>query len=182
MSPTLCTAMILSFMATGPVEHDWPQWRGPQRTGRSAEPGLARDWPKDGPTLVTTIAQRGKGFSSPVVSEGIIYGTGYRDKQELLWAIDATTQKELWATPIQGDGVEVPTDGPRSTPTVAGGRVYALGFAGDLLTADAKTGKPAWRKRFTTELGGKMMSGWGYCESVLVDGETVICTPGGDKA
>ena len=70
-------------------------------------------------------------------------------------------------------------DGPRSTPTVTGGRVFVIGANGEVLCADAETGKEHWRANLT-ELGGQV-PGWGYCESPLVDGTRVVCTPGGEK-
>src|SRR5262249_16513455 len=71
-------------------------------------------------------------------------------------------------------------DGPRSTPTVDGDRVYALGGHGDLLCVDAR-GKEVWRKNLAKDLGGEMMTEWGYSESVLVDAGQVGCTSGGEQ-
>src|SRR5204862_3675808 len=71
--------------------------------------------------------------------------------------------------------------GTRCTPTVDGNLLFALGQYGDLVCLEAATGKEVWRKSLTKDLGGQMMSGWGYSESPLVDGDKVICTPGGSK-
>jgi outer membrane protein assembly factor BamB len=60
--------------------------------------------------------------------------------------------------------------------------VYAITPAGDLVCLDAKNGKPVWTKNFATDFKGKMMSGWGYCESPLIDGQNLICSPGADAA
>src|SRR6185437_780111 len=72
--------------------------------------------------------------------------------------------------------------GPRSTPTIDGKRLYAIGPHGDLLCLDAKTGTPRWQKDFKADFGGLMMSHWGFSESPLVDGDRLICTPGGKGA
>lgn len=180
----LCLVLLNpSFGADGKVgTFDWPQWRGPQRDGQSPETGLLKTWPEGGPPLAWKVDKRGKGFSSPVVSNGIIYGMGLRDGQEVIWALEESTGKELWATPIQPAGKAESQDGPRSTPTVANGKVYGIGFTGDLACVDAKSGKRLWHKHFAKDFGGNMMSGWGYCESVLIDGNKLICTPGGDQA
>jgi outer membrane protein assembly factor BamB len=69
-----------------------------------------------------------------------------------------------------------------ATPTVHDGKVFALSFEGDLVAADATSGEEIWRKSFTRDFGGKMMSGWGYSESPLADGDRLIVTPGGDRA
>src|SRR5262249_62177322 len=74
-------------------------------------------------------------------------------------------------------------DGPRCTPTVDGDRVYALSRQGELVCLGVEKGDIKWRKSYKgKELGGRMMSGWDYSESPLVDGDKLICTPGGDSA
>jgi outer membrane protein assembly factor BamB len=90
-------------------------------------------------------------------------------------ALDVHTGKQIWATPIgKGD--------PNCTPTVDGDRVYALGRNGELACLDAVDGRLIWSKDLTRDFGGKMMSGWGYSESPLVDGEKLLCTPGANDA
>ena len=173
-------AMLLLAVGFTAEPHDWPQWRGPNRDGQSRETGLLKEWPKDGPPVAWNALKLGGGFSSPVVAAGKVYGTGYRKDQEVLWCLDEATGKELWATPLKDKADS--GDGPRSTPTVANGKVYALGFTGDLACIDAASGQRVWQTSFTKDLGGRMMSGWGYCESPLVDGDKLIVTPGGDKA
>ena len=69
-------------------------------------------------------------------------------------------------------------DGPRTTPSVSDGKVYALGGKGNLVCADSRTGQKIWETHLVKDLGGKV-PGWGYTESVLVDEGRVICTPGG---
>ncbi len=102
---------------------------------------------------------------------------GTRDEQTILLALDAATGAELWATPISKVFRNRWGDGPRGTPTVAGNQVYALTGEGDLVCCERDTGKVVWSRNLT-ELGGKVPQ-WGYAESVLVDGDRVICTPGG---
>ncbi|NLI00358.1 MAG: PQQ-binding-like beta-propeller repeat protein, partial [Chthonomonadales bacterium] len=70
------------------------------------------------------------------------------------------------------------SDGARCTPTVVGGLVYAVGTDGDLVCVDASTGREVWRTNLEKNLGGRMMSGWRFSESPLVDGDKVIVTPG----
>ena len=136
---------------------------------------MVREWEKDGPPLLWKINGLGKGYSSVAVSGGKIFTLGERAKGAFLIALDEKDGKELWASHL-GPG------SPNSTPTVSGGLVYALGREGDLAAFEASTGKEAWRKSFEKDFGGKMMSGWGYSESPLVDGEKLVCTPGAKKA
>lgn len=154
---------------------DWPQWRGPNRDGISAEKGLMKEWPAAGPTLLWQAKGLGGGYASVAIANGKIYTLGQRNKGTSLICLDEATQKEIWATALESGE-------PNCTPTVDGDLVYALGRKGDLLCADAKTGKELWRKNFGTDFGGKMMSGWGYSESPLVDGDRLICTPGAGQA
>src|SRR5205809_6044515 len=74
-----------------------------------------------------------------------------------------------------------PYPGSRSTPTVDGDRVYALGSDGDLVCLDAATGKEHWKKNLQSAFGGKA-GAWAFAESVLIDGDTLVCSPGGEKA
>lgn len=158
---------------------DWPQWRGPERSDVSSETGLLRQWPDDGPRREWLFENAGRGYAGFSTAEGTLFTMGTREEQEILLALDAKTGRELWATPIGEVFVEERGDGPRGTPTVNGGNVYAMGSRGDLIAANASDGVALWRVSML-ELGGKVPT-WGYTESVLVDGERVICTPGGDQ-
>lgn len=178
---------LLSFVLCGSVQlstaADWPQWRGPDRTGISPETGLAQSWPAEGPPLAWKIDTVGIGFSTPAVAAKRIYVMGNRDNQEWIFALDATKKGKLvWEMPIgpvRSEGAGYP--GPRSTPTVDGKRVYTLGINGDLVALDSSTGKIAWRHDLVADFGGGIPN-WGYSESVLIDGNKLLCTPGGSQA
>jgi outer membrane protein assembly factor BamB len=160
----------------GPVRgDDWPQWRGPHRDGVSVEKGLLQSWPEQGPPLLWQAKGLGNGYASVAIANGRIFTLGQRKGGAALVALDLNTRKELWTTTVGGGS-------PNSTPTVDGNLVFALGRDGDLLCAEAATGKVLWQKKFGKDFGGRMMSGWGYSESPLVDGDRLICTPGADKA
>ena len=155
---------------------EWPQWRGPNRDGVSQETGLLTEWPEAGPTLLWQAEGLGKGYSSVAISGGKIFTLGQvKDAGTVLLALSLTDGKQLWQTPVGGGS-------PNCTPTVDGDLVYALGRDGDLVCCEAATGKTVWKKNFGTDFGGKMMSGWGYSESPLVDGDRLICTPGAPEA
>lgn len=159
----------------------WPQWRGPNRDDSSTETGLLKEWPAEGPKRVWVNEEAGMGYSGFSIVDGILYTIGLFDDEEKLLALDATTGKKVWDTPTGGGRFKNNWgDGPRSTPTVAGGMVFALGGGGDLVCADAKTGKKKWGKSLTRDLGG-VIQNWGYTESPLVEGELVIVTPGGPE-
>jgi outer membrane protein assembly factor BamB len=157
-------------------EPDWNQWRGPSRNGQSADTGLLKRWPAEGPRLLWKAAGLGAGYSSIAKSNGRIFTLGAKDDHERLIALDAESGKQLWALPV-GNG-----DHSNSTPTIDGDRVYAIGLQGDLVCANSSTGREIWRRNFARDFQGKMMSGWGYSESPLVDGDSLLCTPGGRDA
>ena len=158
---------------------DWPTWRGPERNGISKEIGLLKSWPEGGPSMDWQIDGLGTGYSSVAVAGGKIYTLGRIDGKEYIFALDETSGNKLWSALI-GNGRK--ERGPNGTPTIDGDRVYGISIEGDLLCANATTGEAIWRKSFTSDFGGRMMSGWGYSESPLVDGDRLLCTPGGDEA
>jgi outer membrane protein assembly factor BamB len=178
-----CLAALLGAAALA-AAGDWPQWRGPNRDGVSTETGLLQRWPEGGPKLLWNSKQvnRGKGvgrgYSSVSVAGGRVFTMGDRQGKDYVFALSADTGKQLWATPVGPGG----GDGPRSTPTVDGDRVYALTRGGRLVCLSADRGTLRWQRDYERDFGGRMMSGWGYSESVLVDGDKVVGTPGGDRA
>ena len=154
---------------------DWPQWRGPGRDGVCTEKGLLESWPEPGPKLLWQSDVLGKGMSSVAISGGRIYTLGQIKGKTHLVAVSRQDGTELWTAEI-GPG------SPNCTPTVSDGRVFSLGREGDLVCSDAETGHELWRKNLPRDFGGQMMSGWGYSESPLVDGDRLICTPGAADA
>jgi outer membrane protein assembly factor BamB len=158
---------------------DWPQWRGPDRTGVSRETGLLRSWPTEGPRQLWVYENAGEGYSAPAIVDGRLFTMGTREHQECLLVLDANTGEELWVATIGPVFRERRGNGPRGTPTVDGDRVYALGGQGELICARVADGAVLWRANLR-ELGGEVPN-WGYTESVLVDGDRVVCTPGGSR-
>ncbi len=157
---------------------DWPQWRGPGREDRSEENGLLRQWPAEGPRQRWVNQDVGLGYAGFAVVGGRLYTMGLRDDTEHVIALDAGTGKEAWAVPAGPRYENNWGDGPRMTPTVVGGRVYALAAQGTLVCLDARDGRQVWGRSMVKDLGGKLQS-WGYTESPLVHEGRVYCTPGG---
>ncbi len=182
----LAVAVGLVAVCMPALAADWPQWRGPDRSGVSKESGLLKDWPKAGPKLLWTYRNAGLGYSCPAVVGDRLYTLGAIGEVEYLIALDIKGKqpREVWKAklgPIFTFKDNAWGDGPRSTPTVSGKLVYALGGRGELVCADTTSGKVVWRKNLVKDLGGEMMTEWGYSESPLVDGDKLIVTPGGPK-
>jgi outer membrane protein assembly factor BamB len=158
---------------------DWPQWRGADRTDVSKETGLLKSWPAEGPKRVWLYDKAGEGYAGPAIVGGKLFTMGTREESEHLLAIDANTGKEVWSAKVGSVFRESRGNGPRCTPTVDGDRVYAMSGQGILACSGAADGKIHWLQNMT-DLGGTAPH-WGYTESVLVDGDQAICTPGGAK-
>lgn len=177
---TFAMTGVLLFQL-GAVAEDWPQWRGADRTGISSEKGLLQEWPEDGPALAWRTDGLGEGFSSVAVADGKIYTLGDVDGASQVIAVSEKDGSELWKTKIGEAGGHKGYPGTRGTPTVDGGQVFALNQHSDIACVDAQSGKLIWKKNLVSDFGGKMMSGWKYSESPLVDGDRVLVTPGGKE-
>ena len=164
---------------------DWPQWRGPHRDAQSKETGLAKEWPASGPKLAWAAEDAGGGYSTPIiVGDRLYFITNEGVENESLQARSTADGKILWTTRLGAVGnpdQKPPYPGSRSTPTVDGDRIYALSSDGDLVAADRSTGKEIWRRQLRQGFGGKPGI-WAYAESPLIDGDLLICTPGGTDA
>jgi len=106
---------------------------------------------------------------------------GGDDQTEYIYALDirGKAPRKLWSVEVGPLFKEGHGNGPRGTPTVDGSLLYCIGGQGELVCVDTTTGQRRWHCNLRRDLDGEMMSGWGYTESPLVDGEKVVCTPGG---
>jgi len=121
----------------------------------------------------------GLGYSGPAIVGDRLYILGARNEEEQLICLQASNGKELWSAsigPILENGWG---NGPRSTPTVDGELVFALGGQGNLICCNTKDGSQVWSKAMQ-DLGGSRPV-WGYSESPAIYGEKILCTPGGEK-
>ena len=160
---------------------DWPQWHGPKRDNISTETGLLASWPAGGPSLAWKVTDIGGGFSSVSVVGDRIFTVGDFGESAFVEALSLKDGKNLWKTKLGKSGGGGGYPGPRATPTVDGDLLFVTGQYGDLVCLHVADGKEVWRKNLEHDFGGKMMSGWGYAESPLVDGENLVCTPGGQQ-
>jgi outer membrane protein assembly factor BamB len=155
----------------------WPDFRGPARDGRSAEPILT-NWPASG--LRQLWKQPiGLGYASFVVAGGRAFTIEQRRRQEVVAAYDVETGRELWTNTWDGEFVEtMGGDGPRATPTYHDGRLYALGALGEFRCLDAATGRVVWRRNILDDNGASNLE-WGMSAAPLIVDDKVIVLPGG---
>lgn len=169
---------LLVAISSPAAAGDWPQWYGPDRDGLAPADTSLEGWTAAGPQELWRVPI-GPGFSSLSIVGDSLYTMATEGDLEILLALDATTGAERWRTPVgkrYQDGMG--GDGPRSTPTVVGGRVVALGGHGELIAVDRATGAITWSRDLVAEMGGKVPQ-WGYCQSPLVDDGRVYLDVGG---
>ncbi|MDI9430276.1 MAG: PQQ-like beta-propeller repeat protein [Planctomycetota bacterium] len=178
------TAVIILVVAGGSLAADWPQWQGPNRDGKSADTGLLKQWPEDGPPLAWRIDKLGGGDSGPAIAAGRIFLMSNRGEEEVVWALSEKDGSEIWVTPL-GPAFQQRAsqgkEGPGCTPTVDGERLYVEGLGGIVACLQVQDGKIVWQRSLTEDFGGRVPM-WSYRESPLVDGDKVIVTPGGADA
>jgi outer membrane protein assembly factor BamB len=175
---------LLSVVFTLPLlaaEPDWPQFRGPKRDDNSPDKGLLKSWPADGPTVAWKAEGVGDGFSSVSIVGDKVLTMGDSGDSSHVFAVSRKDGSKLWEARVGKSGGGGGHPGPRCTPTVDGGRVFALGQYGDLVCLNLADGKEHWRASLAKDFHGHG-GGWGYTESPLVDGDKVIVTPGGREA
>lgn len=169
------------------AETDWPTFRGPARTGVAPDTGLLSSWPESGPKLLWDTEGMGRGYSSLAIADGRIYTMGdglsiAEDSDEYLICVNQADGKVLWFSktgPAWNSG-QSSWQSSRSTPTVDQNHVFVMTAQGVLIKFSTD-GDEVWRKDIKQDFSGKKADGWGYSESVLIDGDLLVCTPGGSE-
>ncbi|GIW99123.1 MAG: polyvinyl alcohol dehydrogenase [Pirellulaceae bacterium] len=165
----------------------WPTFRGPDRTAVAEGEQLADQWPQDGPPLVWEATGIGRGYSSVALDQqrALTMGDTLPEESttdEFLICLDRSTGKLLWKArtgPAWNEGRES-WQSARSTPTIDGDNVYAMTAFGELICF-TNQGEEVWRRHLMEDLNGKKADSWGYSESPTIDGDRLICTPGGPE-
>jgi len=178
-------AVVFTLAAASSQAADWPGWKGADRTGVSRETGLLKEWPQGGPKLLWQISSAGYGYSTPaVVGERLYLLANEGLKNEFVEALSAADGSNVWT--VQLGGVGNPAQTPnfpaaRSTPILDGAFLYALSSDGVLVCLNSADGKEIWRKSLRADFGGNPGQ-WAYAESPLIDGDALVCAPGGNDA
>jgi len=172
--------VILGMNMTPAKAQDWTQWRGPNREGVVKQTGLNLDWSQKKPSLAWTFRQAGSGYSSPAIVGTTLYCMG-ADGSDFAFAVDTKSGNLKWKQNLGQQFVEDRGNGPRGSLTVDGDKLYLIRSGGHIHCLSAADGKMLWQKDFRNDFNGKLMSNWGFTESPLIDGNLVICTPGGKE-
>jgi outer membrane protein assembly factor BamB len=172
---TACLGLAAGIAAAA----DWPQFRGPNRDGISAEAGLLKSWPAGGPRVFWKVPF-GEGFSQVTAVKDRLYVLYGQGSDEVAAALDAATGKQVWRVRLDSKYKSDQGNGPRSTPTVDGGLVYVLSASGKLAALNTANGRTAWQHDLEAEYGATA-PGWGVSTSPLVEGNLLIVNVGGSN-
>ena len=179
--PLMGWVVIMAIATMDLKAQDWPQWRGPNREGIFKGTNLNLDWSEKKPSLSWTFRQAGAGYSAPTVVGTTLYCQGANEGNDFAFALDTRTGNVKWKQDLGAEFEESRGNGPRGSVTVDGDKLYLIRGGGQIHCLSAADGKRIWQKDFVKDLGGKMMSGWGFSESPLIDGNLIICSPGGSE-
>ena len=151
-------------------------WRGPHQSGIYTDKNLLNSWPESGPEILWTYEKLGAGFSSPAFANDKIYLSGMEGSTGHIYCL--TNDGKLTWKSAYGREFDTSYPGSRATPVVSENMVFILSGMGDLACLDARDGKTIWRKNIFSEYGGRNIQ-WGINETVVIQGNKLICTPGG---
>ncbi|HWD20604.1 MAG TPA: PQQ-binding-like beta-propeller repeat protein [Verrucomicrobiae bacterium] len=171
---TIALVLVLHSVSAA----DWPNWRGPNHDGISAETGWKAEWPADGPPQLWKTSV-GTGFASFAVRGGRVFTMGNASDADSVYCLDADTGKVIWKysypcalNPMMYEG------GPSATPAVEGNHVYTLSKLGDLFCLTADAGQVVWQKHLAADAKAEAPN-WGFAGSPLVAGDLLILDVGG---
>jgi len=181
----LVSLVVVAFsqevLHAGPNSGDvpsWPDFHGPGRSNVSSEKGLLRQWPEQGPRLLWTFGGCGQGYSGVTIAQGLIFTAGDFGREERLLALNLKG-KLLWQA-ANGQAWRRSSPGSRATPTYSEGVLYHMNPLGRLAAYEAQSGEEIWsvdvQSRFKARYGI-----WAFAENVIVEGDKVLCMPGGSQ-
>ena len=170
---------LSSTLANQGESSDWPQFLGPTRDGVYPGSDLAATWPKEGPAILWQ-KNVGEGFSAPVVAGHKLILFHRLEDKEIVTCLDANTGKEIWSfgypTHYRDDfGFD---EGPRATPCIADGQIYAYGAEGMLTCLNFTDGKKIWSVDAKKDFGARK-GFFGIACSPIVEGNAVLLNVGG---
>lgn len=173
--------VAIALQAQPDTAGEWPQWRGPDRTGISRDSGLLQAWPPGGPPRVWTASGLGGGYGSLAVKDGRIFVQALRGRSSMLHSLNAADGTYVWSKTLGNGASNDRGPGPRGTPTIDGDRLYVLTESGDLACLKTADATVVWQRNILRDFNGRNIQ-WLLSESPLVDGDRVIVTPGGRRA
>lgn len=178
MTKNLITALvILGTIAPASFATDWPQLRGPDRNGISAETNLLNEWPASGPTPLWRT-RVGVGFSSITIHDGKLFTAGYQNGNDVVFCLDAETGEEIWTFEYPAEIYNKQHEGgPASTPTTDGVYVYICSRDARFFCLDVETGEQVWMNDLKESSGAEIPI-WAFSGSPYIEGDHVFIDVG----
>ncbi len=174
--------LVLSFLivvlSSCTQKNEISEWRGPMRKGIFNETNLLKEWPENGPELLWSYEGLGAGHSSVGIGNNRVFVNGMPDTLGVLYSFDLDGNL-IWQKDY-GEEWHVNYTGSRATPLVVDGLVYLISGIGKVFCFNAENGDVVWSVDLIEKFYGKNIQ-WGISESVLMDGDNIICTPGGEE-
>jgi outer membrane protein assembly factor BamB len=180
LTSRFAAVLLLAITISPLAAADWPYWLGPMRNGSSPETGLLTTWPVAGPKMLWKVVG-GDGYSTVAVSMGKAVTLVQHDGAAFVLGLDAANGTKLWETRVAGEYKNQYGDGPRSTPTFDGKKIYVQLPTGPLACLAAENGEIVWSVDLLKEFGAKNIT-WGLSASPFVDGGLVYALAGGKGA
>lgn len=177
----LLVGILSAQSPSTPSSSDWPQWRGPERNGKSAETGLLKQWPAEGPPRLWRVTNLGAGYGSVSIKGDRIFLQMLVGRQSVVASLNRSNGQIVWSRVIGGGRDNDRGPGPRGTPTIDADRIYALSENGDLACLRMQDGSVVWQRNVLQDFRGSNIQ-WLISESPLVDGDRVMVSPGGRDA
>lgn len=174
----LLPVFLIHVTGCSSQENDFSEWRGPNREGIFYETGLLKSWPEKGPEMLWSVEGLGAGHSNAAIGHNRIFVNGMPDTLGVLYSFDLDGNllwKKVYGTEWHGS-----YPGSRSTPVVADGLVYLESGMGVVYCMDASSGDIIWEVDLPNKFDAENIQ-WGMTESLLLDGDKIICTPGGKE-
>ncbi|MFA7692517.1 MAG: PQQ-binding-like beta-propeller repeat protein [Candidatus Hydrogenedentes bacterium] len=181
MKGYVLSLLLMGCLALSSFGEGSPQFRGPQRDGRFEETGLLKAWPDEGPPKLWVTTGLGNGYSSPSIVDGKLYVPGMVDDENSAIFVlneDGVIERTI---PTGPETEDTQAPGPRSTPTIDGDYLYMLSGLGELFCLHIPSGEKRWSVNILERFQGPNIM-YTLAESLLIDGERLICTPGGTDA
>jgi outer membrane protein assembly factor BamB len=167
--------MLITQLLDGQILHSW---RGLDRDGKFQESNLLKEWPANGPTMLWSYENLGKGFTSPVIENNKLYVSGMEGNMGYMYIFNLNGKLEKKFAYEKEIDAQYP--GTRSTPTIVGNLMYVATGNGVLGCYNLDTGKKVWSKDLFNEYDGSNIR-WGFTENLIIDGDVIFASPGGKK-
>ena len=182
MKRTLILFLVALMVISCTGEHEYSDWRGPGRDGIFPASGLLKQWPAEGPDLLWSFKDLGYGHTGVAATADHIYVTGIRDSAQSVGTLFVFDPRgNLLLEKEYGRDFTNNFIGTRSTPVVVDDLIYIESGAGAVYCLETERGEEVWSRDFIVDFGADSAIQFGYSESVLIDGDQLICVPGGKE-